>query len=155
MKTMYITEGEIHAQVNLTDEEYKELQRLIELEMNPISEDKMPKLILQAVKNLKNQFHKESSERCMKKLEEQKKLSLNSTEEAKNYKELLQKRLLKLQTALSSKAIIYEDYTPYGASEIWNLRQEIYHTISILRTVKEPYWILSEKTGKWTLTVSK
>lgn len=55
METMYITEGEIHAQVNLTDEEYKELQRLIELEMNPINENKMPKLILQAVMNIKNQ----------------------------------------------------------------------------------------------------
>ncbi len=55
METMYITEGEIHAQVNLTDEEYKELQRLIELEVNPINEDKMPKLILQAVRNIKNQ----------------------------------------------------------------------------------------------------
>jgi hypothetical protein len=42
METMYITEGEIHAQVNLTDEEYKELQRLIELEMNPLNEDMMP-----------------------------------------------------------------------------------------------------------------
>ena len=35
-----------------------------------------------------NQFHKESSERCMKKLEEQKKLKLNSKEEAKKMFEM-------------------------------------------------------------------
>ena len=55
MKTMYITEGEIHAQINLSDEEYNELQRLISLAKEPVTEDKMPKLILQAVKNLENQ----------------------------------------------------------------------------------------------------
>jgi hypothetical protein len=52
MKTIYITEGEIHAQVNLTDEEYKELQHLLDVEENPVSEERMTKLILQAVKNL-------------------------------------------------------------------------------------------------------
>ena len=55
MKTMYITEGELHAQINLTDDQYNELQRLIGLEKEPVTEDKMPKLILQAVKNLDNQ----------------------------------------------------------------------------------------------------
>lgn len=55
METLYITEGEIHAQVNLTDEEYNELQRLIELEKKPVTEEMMPGLMLQAVRNLKNQ----------------------------------------------------------------------------------------------------
>ena len=35
-----------------------------------------------------NQFHKESTERKLKELEEQKKLSLNTTEEAKKIKEM-------------------------------------------------------------------
>jgi hypothetical protein len=52
---MYITQGEIHAQVNLTDEEYNEFQRLIKLEDKPVTEEMLPGLILQAVKNLKNQ----------------------------------------------------------------------------------------------------
>jgi len=52
---MYITQGEVHAQVNLTDEEYNELQRLIKLEEKPVTEEMLPGLILQAVKNLKNQ----------------------------------------------------------------------------------------------------
>ena len=52
---MYITQGEVHAQVNLTDEEYKELQRLIKLEEKPVTEEMLPRLILQVVKNLKNQ----------------------------------------------------------------------------------------------------
>ena len=55
MKTMYITEGEIHAQVNLTDEEYKELQHLLEEEENPVNQEEMTKLILQAVENLQKQ----------------------------------------------------------------------------------------------------
>lgn len=55
MKTMYITQGEIHAEVNLTDEEYNELQRLISLEKEKVTEDQMPRLMLQAVRNLKNQ----------------------------------------------------------------------------------------------------
>jgi len=55
METMYITEGEIYAQVNLKDEEYNELQRLIKLEEKPLIEEMLPGLILQAVRNLKNQ----------------------------------------------------------------------------------------------------
>ena len=55
MKTMYITEGEIHAQVNLTDDEYKELQHLLEEEENPVNQEEMTKLILQAVENLQKQ----------------------------------------------------------------------------------------------------
>ncbi len=85
-----------------------------------------------------NQFHKESEERKLKKLNEQKNLKLNSKEEAENYKELLQKRLLNLQIALSLEEVMILDgeYIPYGTSDIWNLRQEIYHTISILRSVR-------------------
>ena len=85
-----------------------------------------------------NQFHKESEERKLKILDEQKNLKLNSKEEAENYKELLQKRLLNLQIALSLEEVMMLDgeYIQYGTSEIWNLRQEIYHTISILRSVR-------------------
>ena len=53
---MYITQGEVHAQVNLTDEEYNELQRLIKLEEKPVTEEMLPRLIIQAVKNIKNQI---------------------------------------------------------------------------------------------------
>jgi hypothetical protein len=55
METIYITQGEIHAQVDITDEEYKELQRLIKLEEKPLTDEMLLGLTLQAVKNLKNQ----------------------------------------------------------------------------------------------------
>ena len=53
MKTFYIKLGSAHAQVNLTDEEYKELQRLLEEEKSPVDPEKIKELILQAIDNLK------------------------------------------------------------------------------------------------------
>lgn len=44
-----------YVKVNLTDEEYNELQRLIKLEEKPVTEEMLPGMILQAVRNLKNQ----------------------------------------------------------------------------------------------------